>query len=340
MTPDAAAGLAAGSGSNAARGAGAPGTVAAAASFGLTYRPDLDGLRAVAVALVILDHADWPIGVASGFSGVTAFFVLSGYLITSLLVAEQRSTGRIDLPAFYLRRALRLLPALGCVIAFVVVAGMAGVYEHWAEGVLATLAYVGNWAQGAGISTGPMAHTWSLAVEEHFYVLWPLALIVLSRRALAVAIVALIAGGFLWRFAAPYPWSFYATPPHVPALLVGCAAALWGRPLPVWTGAPAIAVLVSTAVIAVPLSGEAAIAAATVIVLSRPNTLVPLAAIGRRAYGLYLWDLPLAILLGPASVPVTIVAAELSYRLVERPALRLKGELRGPASFSPAAAER
>ncbi|HEX9374576.1 MAG TPA: acyltransferase, partial [Roseiflexaceae bacterium] len=158
----------------------------------LPYLPGLDGLRAIAVLAVLLYHADLP-WMPGGFLGVEVFFVVSGYLITGLLLAEREQTGRVNLGAFWLRRARRLLPALfallAATLAFAVlflpdeVAGLRG-------DVLAALGYVTNWglifSQRSYFETVGrpplLQHLWSLAVEEQFYLLWPLLLLLGLRR--------------------------------------------------------------------------------------------------------------------------------------------------------------
>ena len=150
----------------------------------LTYRPELDGLRGIAVLLVIGGHLLVP-GMGGGAHvGVTIFFVLSGYLITSVLREKH------DLAAFYVRRARRLLPAL---LVWVLALTLAGVIT--ARDALPPLLYVANWAAvGGGLST-PLAHTWSLATEEQFYLLWPLVLIAM-RRPVGLLVFVILAGGF------------------------------------------------------------------------------------------------------------------------------------------------
>lgn len=161
-----------------------------------THVPALDGIRAVAVAAVLAFHGGLP-GASGGFLGVDAFFVLSGYLITALLLAEwTRSGGRIDLAAFWGRRARRLLPALLLVVTAVAVGARAllppeEVTLLRGDGIAALL-YVANWrmilrggdyfAQTAAPS--PLEHTWSLGIEEQFYLVWPLVLwaVLRSRR--------------------------------------------------------------------------------------------------------------------------------------------------------------
>jgi peptidoglycan/LPS O-acetylase OafA/YrhL len=152
------------------------------------YHAGLDGLRALAVGGVLLYHGgvSWAGG---GFLGVEAFFVLSGFLITSLLVAEWRRTHTIALGAFWARRARRLLPALLLMVAVVgiyyAVAGPTDALPDLKGAGLSTLLYVANWHDiSAGTSyfaasgaTSPLKHTWSLAIEEQFYVFWPLLLV-------------------------------------------------------------------------------------------------------------------------------------------------------------------
>jgi peptidoglycan/LPS O-acetylase OafA/YrhL len=155
------------------------------------YLPGLDGLRAVAVVAVMLYHAssDWLPG---GFLGVEVFFVISGYLITLLLISEHEKTGRVHLGQFWLRRARRLLPALFLMLLLLVT--YTAIFRTDALGqlrgdVLAGIGYVMNWYQivvGAGYTAAgdfaPLRHLWSLAVEEQFYLVWPLVMVVLLRR--------------------------------------------------------------------------------------------------------------------------------------------------------------
>lgn len=148
------------------------------------YRPDIEGLRAVAVFIVVAFHAGVP-GFEGGFIGVDVFFVLSGYLITWLLVNEAEREGGIDLARFYARRARRLLPAMAVVLLGTLVV-MAWLYAPFEQRSLArtwatTALYVSNVDfayravdyHGAGAETNPLLHTWSLSVEEQFYLVWP-----------------------------------------------------------------------------------------------------------------------------------------------------------------------
>ncbi len=157
----------------------------------VSYLPGLDGLRALAVVAVMLYHADktWLHG---GFLGVEVFFVISGYLITLLLIGEHQQSGRINLKQFWVRRFRRLLPAL--VVMMAVLAVYIAVFYRRAQGqvrgdMIGGLSYLSNWYQifvGAGYTAqeafAPLRHLWSLAVEEQFYLVWPLIMALLLRR--------------------------------------------------------------------------------------------------------------------------------------------------------------
>ena len=155
------------------------------------YLPGLDGLRAIAVIGVIIYHAhhDWLPG---GFLGVEVFFVISGYLITLLLMGERERSGHVDLRQFWARRFRRLLPALYVMMAFVAVyiaAFYPAAREQTRGDFLAGILYVSNWyeifvGQGYGASEAfvPLRHLWSLAVEEQFYLVWPLVMVAVLRR--------------------------------------------------------------------------------------------------------------------------------------------------------------
>ena len=154
----------------------------------LGYQPALDGIRGVAIGGVLLSHAT---GIAGGALGVDMFFVLSGFLITTLLLQEWDADGAVSLRSFYVRRALRLLPALGAYVAVVlgmVVFGAAsGLLGRHAldvalTGAFGTVFYLSNFLKAAGLDLGLFTHMWSLAEEEQFYLLWPIALVLCLRR--------------------------------------------------------------------------------------------------------------------------------------------------------------
>src|SRR5689334_2140724 len=144
--------------------------------FALGYRPALDGVRCLAIVGVLAQHGRVPVFQGAGKIGVTLFFVLSGFLITRLLVEEANTTGRIDLRGFYTRRALRLFPALAAVVVISIAGSVAT--GKGLGGAQYTLLYVANIARAAGRAMPFLAHTWSLSLEEQFYVFWPVTLLV------------------------------------------------------------------------------------------------------------------------------------------------------------------
>lgn len=211
--------------------------------------PSLDGVRAVAVALVFFAHSGLERVVPGGL-GVTVFFVLSGFLISTLMRQEFARTRRIAFGAFYLRRVLRLMPPLVVVVALAAVAAALG----WIEGgfstggLLAALLYGGNYHVIAndfhGLPAG-LGVVWSLAIEEHYYLLYPpLALLLLrmDRPPRAAALLAAACAVVLaWRcwlvgHGATVDYLTMATDTRVDAILVGCAMAFWRNP---WLDAPA-----------------------------------------------------------------------------------------------------
>ena len=293
--------------------------------FEYGYWPDLDGLRGVAVLAVIAAHAHVPYTSGGGLTGVTAFFVLSGFLITRLLAAEFSATGRIDFGAFYVRRALRLLPALLLLVAVcAVVYGFTGRIAQIVTTAPPVLLYAGNWVSAFHGPISPFQHTWSLAVEEQFYLLWPVTFLAIAlfagrrgslapwKAILGAAIAFALWRSLVWTVTANYDRAYYAFDTNAFALLVGCALGL--RPdslraavsprllglvalvglavIALDTALPRLVRLDQTGVLMVlPVRGT--IGAALVIASRGSGFLVltnpPLVAIGRISYGLYLW---------------------------------------------------
>ncbi len=204
-------------------------------------RDDIEGLRALAVVLVVLFHADL-LGVTGGFVGVDVFFVISGFLITGLLIRERRSTGSISLRNFYARRARRLLPASALVLVVTLAAAaiMAPplLVPQIAHDVTAAALYVSNVSFAAqatdyfaaGAAPSPVLHFWSLGVEEQFYLLWPALILVITRGArnparrigLAVTLIAVASLGFAsWLAGVSLPWAFFLLPSRAWELALG-----------------------------------------------------------------------------------------------------------------------
>lgn len=297
----------------------------------LGYRPALDGLRAIAVLMVMGGHFGLPF-LPGGFLGVDLFFVLSGFLITALLVEEWNGTGKIRLRDFYARRGLRLLPA---VLVFLAVTAPF-VTSSW---TLAALLYVCNWGIAYGwLGTSPISHLWSLSVEEQFYFLWPPALLLLLRLRIRPLYMIVVVLGLAFGSAAQKvleggtaTWQrlYHGSDTRADALLIGCALGLalacWGLPplhrrarafvgMSAAAGTVFIAWLAHAATIdksvlyAGGLLTLSALSGASILlfILAVPRGKVaaalawgPLAAVGRISYGLYLWHHAVAWLPNP-----------------------------------------
>jgi peptidoglycan/LPS O-acetylase OafA/YrhL len=324
--------------------------------------PQLDGLRALAVSLVIVNHvAGWFPG---GAVGVNIFFVLSGYLITSLLLDEHEKTGRLRRGMFYTRRALRLYPALAVMLCVTFLFGGVAI-----KSVLIAGSYTTNLFMTFRLNPVlPYTHTWSLAQEEQFYLLWPLLLplfIRMGRRASVVILTSLAIGLAMWAQLAVntvtasngiVTVAVFNPLWQAHGLLIGCALAfaIRRRSVPraallVNLGLTLCIVVALAASVTAGRSARAAadwnlvseFAAAAAIAgmtegargLARLCTLRPVLWIGKRSYSIYLWHFPLILLavqhgygrLGKvAAVALAVLAAALSWRLVEQPFLRLK----------------
>ncbi|MCH1448484.1 MAG: acyltransferase [Candidatus Nanopelagicales bacterium] len=358
-------------------------------SFGeMGYLPGLDGLRAVAIIGVLLYHAgiDWMPG---GFLGVDVFFVISGFLITSLILEEYDRSGRVNFAKFYLGRARRLLPAVAVLLIAVGVAVLI-VYQDalsaFREDALATVFYVNNWwyifvdqSYFESVGRPPLLkHLWSLSVEEQFYLIWPAFALLLMRSggrplvrrlALVLAIASTVWMAVLsirngYPVDADPSRAYFGTDSHSMGLLVGAALATMWRPGRLSTQVPRGAQLIITGIGVASLAavigfylfvGEftpwlyrggflalAFFTTALIAAVTHPASFLGpalgtgvLRYIGRRSYGIYLWHWPIFMVTRPGidvewSEPVTfvvrialtLVIAELSYRLVEMPIRR------------------
>ena len=309
----------------------------------LSYRPGLDGLRALAVVGVFVYHSriDWLPG---GFLGVDLFFVLSGYLITSLLLVEWEARNRIDLRRFWLRRARRLLPALVVVVLAALILASIFARTDLARtrgDAVSSLLYYTNWHlilanHSYFVRMGNpslLQHLWSLAVEEQFYVIWPLllvpGLVLLGRRRLPLLVVAGIAGSaaamwLLYRPDADPSRVYYGTDTRAFLLLMGILLALvWPAIERLRRALPAlellgIAALVGTVLLFLRMhdfdptlyrGGDLAAAfcfAVLIAAVAHPATgigqalgVAPLRWVGERSYGIYLWHWPVVALMRP-----------------------------------------
>jgi len=209
-----------------------------------SFRPDIQGLRAIAILLVVGYHMRLP-GFRGGFIGVDVFFVLSGYLITSILVNEMRHSGRIQLGRFYARRARRLLPAaVVTIFGTIALSSLLSPIEQFATSrtATATAAYVSNiWFMAKAADyfapeneANPLLHTWSLGVEEQFYLIWPVIILAglhgtTSRRRLLFFVTGLLAisfAGCIWLTHTHQPWAFFSSPTRAWQFGIGGLASL------------------------------------------------------------------------------------------------------------------
>lgn len=318
----------------------------------MRYNPALDGVRAVSILAVLFFHCGVP-GVGGGFVGLDVFFILSGYLITSLLATEYRSGG-IRIGRFYARRALRLFPTLLLVVAaYVALAPILWPAEdRWLSAGLAGL-YIYDYALAFYPVPYTIGHTWSLGVEEKFYLLWSLLLPFLLRRRQPVA---WLLAGFLavtaWRYYVamtwPWPQAYFRFDTRMSGIVLGAIAALTGLKVSrfaVVVACLALAVLVALPSLptidqteAVTLRITLAELSAFVLVChaaehSKSSVLAsrPLVYVGRLSYGIYLWHFPFAVWVRDAqpwwitlgtTVAFSFTMAALCLHLVDGPIKR------------------
>jgi peptidoglycan/LPS O-acetylase OafA/YrhL len=346
--------------------------------------PGLDGLRAVSIALVLLAHTEGTVGAPhlglphqTGLLGVRIFFVISGFLITTLLMAERRRTGRIAVGDFYLRRVFRIFPAFYFFLAVVGVCAAVQLVELHRGDALAAATYTMNYHQGRSWIVG---HLWSLSVEEQFYLLWPAVLVLLgTRRATWFAIAAVAAAPLLrvgiWSLVPPLrPYVDESFPTVFDAIATGCVmAAVRGR-LIAMPGYRRL--MASRLFFLIPLAGlcagvvsrvsfdlalgqtitNVAIALTVDWCVRHPSGAVgrvlearPLVWIGTLSYSIYLWQQVFLnrhatawINVFPLNVALALAVAALSYYAIERPFLQLRvrlfGRPRRPSAVVPAAA--
>ncbi|MEY1662598.1 acyltransferase family protein [Isoalcanivorax beigongshangi] len=276
------------------------------------HMPSLDGLRALSALLIVLYHAKMPY-FSGGYLAVDIFFVLSGFLITRLLLGESVRTGRIDYRAFMVRRIRRLLPALWMMLlVYVLVSGFLFTYSPWRHHLrdaLWSAIYGVNYATVWGDKVATLGHMWSLAVEMQFYLVWPLLFMGLRTLPLAMqqlAVLLLYISATLWRaWLADYSddiWGFYVrTDAHCSGLLLGAFLALWERRIPEvigWLGVLLLAFAMtffSTQWLPAAQYGfTLAELGAALIILSQPRWLSGAAWtwLAGMSYGLYLWHYP------------------------------------------------
>ncbi len=331
----------------------------------------IDGLRALAISLVFLYHLG-PKYLPGGFVGVDVFFAISGFLITSLLAREFSQTGKISLKQFYARRILRIWPALTVLL---IVAAIASLYFPISDLDLALAALSGmNWARAFEWPTrGYLGHTWSLSIEEQFYLIWPLLILVLLRigklRLVTIFATVSIVACLIWRVYLSHFAStdrlYNGSDTRADAILFGCliaaislekirtvASKLWFIP---FLFLVAIALAVPQTSLWLEQFGLTLIGiAASWLIIAATNqehiaakllSLPAVVYVGRISYSLYLWHYPInralidiglvPFIRAPAATALSVAAAIVSYHVVELPFLRIGKRLHNRNTTSP-----
>ncbi len=346
-----------------------------AAAGGLAYRGEIDGLRAVAIAAVVIHHA-FPQVLPGGFVGVDLFFVISGYLITGIIAGEL-AAGRFRLSRFYERRVRRIVPALAAMLAGVSLAGWAILtptdFYEFAKALTASAVFGSNLLFARGVDyfgsadgSGALLHTWTLGVEEQFYLLFPLALMLASRwrtRALLpfACIITLASLALALWLAGRWPLgAFYLLPPRMWELGLGAIAALLPAPRRpsgalAWSGLAMIAAGFALIGPQTPAPGALfllpTLGAALVIRFASDDALAArmlrwrwLKGLGLVSFGTYLWHQPLLFfgdylwfgglpaLAKLALIALAVLLGAASWRWIEQP-VRKRRVLAGRAAL-------
>jgi len=331
--------------------------------------PGLDGLRALSIVLVLISHLrtlpgfprwSWLMAIATrGQIGVDIFFVISGFLITWLLLQEEARTDRINLNQFYVRRAFRILPPAFSYLAFVTLLVLLHISSSTYRDIGAAALFFRNFGDNGHLDTG---HFWSLAIEEQFYLTWPFLLVFLRKQARIPAVLVLIAMSTLFRY------EYYRFFPHATigvfefhydGLLVGCLLALAQQTLlagylngkrvrsgwVAWAAVGIVMLVISPIADKFPgrltacIPGIEGICIALVInFLIQPRVTLahhvfdapPVMWLGRLSYSLYLWQQLFCFRPGalacsfPLNISLGLACAIFSYYCIEQPALRLR----------------
>jgi len=301
---------------------------------------------------------------ALGSAGVEVFFALSGILITSLLIEERASTGGVSLRRFFARRTRRLVPALTLLLSGALLA-RAVVGKAFAPTVWPASLYTSNWAQIRGTDLGALDHTWSLSIEEQFYLVWPLAFLAVARWRNGPLVVASLGMtvSLIARFALGGQRAYLGSDTQAASLLVGCLLAiLMHRSLNSPAAHPILPAALASSSLLFALADDrwaGDVLAPTIVPLltcvaiwlvcgTRAWVLEwgPLRYVGRRSYALYLWHMPCIWLMGHwlgaslgsglLALGVAFAVAETSWRLLEHPIL--SATTSRPPILAPAAA--
>jgi peptidoglycan/LPS O-acetylase OafA/YrhL len=328
----------------------------------MKYDPGLDGVRALAISAVVIYHA-WSLSVPGGWIGVDIFFVLSGFLITKIMVFDVEENGGVDFRRFYIRRSLRLLPAFTVLLLFVLgLTFFMPIAERFdnVRSVGISALYMMNWNRAFAVfPQGMLGHTWILAADEQYYLIWPALFIVIRQWRPKTILSILLVVGLSWRLylvytGAPSARTYNGFDTHADGLLAGCILAFFLNKSPhenLGRLANKFIIIPIAALIAWSLSVEydstlsltigftlgAILGIWIIMAVMQPGALRfvltsrPMVYTGRISYGWYLWHYPI-LFYGAARLPHgtwimfigSYLAAMASSRLIERPFLRLK----------------
>lgn len=326
--------------------------------------PSLDGLRAVAVLLVVISHLCGTVNfwlprdshLLPGNFGVRVFFVISGYLITGILYSEYTKTGTISLRRFYFRRSLRLFPAAWVFIAGNAILAYFGLLQLNKYDLLAAFTYTSNYYDGRSYTMG---HLWSLAVEEQFYLIWPFVFLFLGPLRSVTFLKWLLVIGPILRLLSPYAgvafnFVIYADSLGTGCLLALCRPQLENSPLykrlftPGWVITASLLAFLTNYISSTKLmwlAGETFMNCCIALVVhwtivnstsaaGRFLNWTPLTAIGVLSYSLYLWQQPYStfgmknvLSVFPLNLVLMFATTIVSYLVIETPFLQLRGYL-------------
>ncbi|MGI9482386.1 MAG: acyltransferase family protein [Hyphomicrobiales bacterium] len=338
----------------------------------MQYNPAFDGFRAIAVSIVVAFHCQLP-QMKGGFIGVDIFFVLSGFLITTILRTEFKQTGSISFQTFFLNRALRLCPPLFLVLCFylALAPAMFPGANAWLDASLVAL-YVSDYARAFWGVPDYLSHTWSLSVEEHFYLIWPFVVLLMGKssdRRFFTVMLALFLAATGWRIVSymnltDWQQTYYRFDTRMSGLILGSAISALPKikreiPVALLGLAASIVLIQATQLLEWKKPGVLVmggflvdLAAAALIlslasasnILARVLSCKLLVYLGLLSYSIYLWHYPISRALRDHFEPLTTFAmvwsislllSAISYELVEKPlrAFRKKKRVKpGPAT--------
>lgn len=320
----------------------------------MKYRPEYDGLRAISAIMVLAFHAAAPF-LLGGFLGVDIFFVISGFLITNILLREHEKSGDIDILRFYIKRFMRLTPPFAIMLIIYLLLSSTffpGYHHHERDAIIAAL-YLSDFAKYLIGAPKVIGHTWSLSTEEHFYLIWPIILVFISklpREKIASTLFIAYAAATIWRVACMQwqTWGevYYRFDVRVSGLILGaCLAAARSKQITKKINWPIVALSMMAATASATMARwKDQLSLQTLVIITEISTAIviiaidkskeitrwlgwpPLAYIGKLSYGIYLFHFPITRSMRPnyewyetmlVSAVLSTAMAALSYHTIE-----------------------